>query len=178
MIAVGSYDSQRVIALLNDGSGKFTRDTNEARLPKLGNRNYYSVELVDMDGDNRLDLVLGGHEWENAPTQYYANPGNFMFGNATPVTIPAVANDGVVLDFTVTGTDANRTLWVLRTSGGDGTFYQSRVVQKVNVQTLNSTLALNQRPQTWIPWIIPSVAGNNRNVIASDNLADQVEITQ
>ena len=94
------------------------------------------------------------------------------------VTIPAVANEGVVLDFTVTGSDANRTLWVLRTSGGDGTFYQSRVVQKVNVQTLNSTLALNQRPQTWIPWIIPSVASNSRNVITSDNLADQLEITQ
>lgn len=178
VIAVGSYDSQRVIALLNDGSGKFTRDTNEARLPKLGNRNYYSVELIDVDDDSRLDLVLGGHEWENAPTQYYTNPGDFMFGSATPVTIPAVANEGVVLDFTVTGSDANRTLWVLRTSGGDGTFYQSRVVQKVNVQTLNSTLALNQRPQTWIPWIIPSVASNSRNVITSDNLADQLEITQ
>lgn len=178
VIAVGAYDSQRVIALLNDGSGKFTRDTNEARLPKLGDRNYYSLELVDVDGDNRLDLVLGGHEWQNAPTQYYANPGNFMFGNVTPVTIPAVANDGVVLDFAVTGSDANRTLWVLRTSGGDGTFYQSRVVQKVNVQTLNSTLALNQRPQTWVPWIIPSVLGNNRNVIVSDNLADQLEIAQ
>ena len=176
------YDATTVI-LASAGGRLYAVDLNTG-MPKWERRVAISQgrsevqRLIDVDGDSRLDLVLGGHEWENAPTQYYTNPGDFMFGSVTPVTIPAVANEGVVLDFTVTGSDANRTLWVLRTSGGDGTFYQSRVVQKVNVQTLNSTLALNQRPQTWIPWIIPSVASNSRNVITSDNLADQLEITQ
>ncbi|CAN5632482.1 hypothetical protein BH09PSE5_BH09PSE5_46450 [soil metagenome] len=75
-----------------------------------------------MNGDGSVDLAMGGHEWEQAPTRVWLNPGASIFSAVVPSTIPAVANEGVVLDFTVTGSGATRALWVVRTSGGDGTF--------------------------------------------------------
>ena len=95
----------------------------------------------------------------------------------TPITIPAVPNEGVVLDFVATGTGVGRVLWVLRTSGGDGTFYQSRVIQKVTLSSLTSTLVLYQRPGATVFWIIPTIIGG-QNVIASDNASDEVSIPQ
>jgi hypothetical protein len=74
---------------------------------------YFSVELVDVDADGKLDLLLGGHEWEGAPTSLFINPGSNNFSSASRITIPAVANEEVVLDFTVTGSGATRAIWVV-----------------------------------------------------------------
>jgi hypothetical protein len=83
----------------------------------------------------------------------------------------------VVLDFTVTGTGGGRALWLLRTSGGDGTFYQSRVLQKVEYPSLASSVVLSERPAPWIPWVIPAVV-SGANVITSDNRADALSVPQ
>lgn len=58
--------------------------------------------------------------------------------------LPAVANEGVVLDFTVLDADGDgaNEIYVVRTSGGDGTFYQSRTVQRV----LTGTPSASARP--------------------------------
>ena len=83
----------------------------------------------------------------------------------------------MVLDFALTGTGAARTLWLSRTSGGDGTFYQSRVLQKVLVQGLTSSIVVNQRPGQWVASIIPAVVGG-MNVIASDDLGEGLSVPQ
>lgn len=87
--------------------------------------------------------------------------------------VPSVANEGVVLDFTVTGSGAERALWVLRTSGGDGTFYQSKVVQKVTYPALISSVVLNERPARWIPWLLPTLK-NGVTGVGSDDAQDNV----
>ena len=89
--------------------------------------------------------------------------------------LPAVPNEGVVLDFTLTGSGESRALWVVRTSGGDGSFYQSRTVQKVKWTSMQSTIPLRERPAQWFQWSIPTtVAG--KAVIASDDAAAGVAI--
>ena len=150
----------------------------KSRLPSsIGGKNYFTIELIDVNEDNKLDLLLGGHEWEGSGTIVLINPGNNNFSNVTPIIIPEVPNEGVVFDFTFTGTGNNRMLWILRTSGGDGTFYQSRVIQKVLWSTLQSTVILNERPAQWIPWIIPTTIGGTK-VIAGDNESLGVSIPQ
>lgn len=178
VVVADNFDSERAFVLLNDGTGHFTREV-PSRLPvaALGIGNYYSVELVDVDEDSKLDLVLGGHEFDAAPTKLFLNPGTNNFAAVSGTVIPAVANEGVVLDFTVTGTGATRTIWVLRTSGGDGTFYQSKVVQKVAYPAMTSSVVLNQRPATWAPWLVPAVV-NGTAVVASDNAQDSLSVTQ
>jgi hypothetical protein len=178
VVVVNNFDLEKAFVLLNDGTGHFSREA-PSRLPSaIGSGIYFSVELVDVNEDGKLDLVMGGHEWEpGTDTSIFVNPGSNNFSGVTPVVVPAVPNEGVVLDFTLTGTGSTRTLWVLRTSGGDGTFYQSKVVQKVTFPGLISSVVLNQRPAQWIPWLIAATV-NGVNVITSDNLADSVSIPQ
>ena len=177
VVVVNNFDADRAYTLINDGSGHFTREAS-SRLPsaiKAGN--YFGVELVDVNEDGWLDLVVGGHEYESAPTSVFINPGTNVFTSVTPAVVPAVANEGVVLDFTLTGTGSTRTLWVLRTSGNDGTFYQGRTVQKVAYPSMSATVPLNDRTLPWIPWLIPATVGGAA-VVTSDNAAEAVSFPQ
>jgi FG-GAP-like repeat len=177
VIVTNNFDPSRAYVLLNDGSGHFTRES-AARLPTvIRGGNYYSVELVDINEDGRPDLVMGGHEFESAATSVFINPGTNNFAAVTPSIVPSVSAEGVVLDFTVTGTGSTRALWVLRTSGGDGTFYQSKVIQKVTWPRLDSSVVLRNRPAQWIPWLVPAIV-NGVAVIASDDLADATSVPQ
>lgn len=165
------------MVFLNQGDGNFVREL-PGRLPtSLTGKQYYSLELADVDGDGNPDLLAGGHEWETVPTAVWINPGNFRFRSVAPIIIPSVPNEGVVLDFLVTGTGPTRALWVLRTSGGDSTFYLGRTLQKVTWPALSSTIPLQTRSQGWVDWIIPSTSGG-QPVIVSDSLSKNLSVPQ
>lgn len=178
VVLVNNFDPDRALAMINDGNGRFTREA-VSRMPRsMRNQGgFFSIELADVNEDGRLDLIVGGHEFENAPTAIFLNPGSNDFSSVNPTIVPAVPNEGVVLDFTLTGTGAGRTLWVVRTSGGDGSFYQSRTVQRVAYPSMSSTVVLQQRPAAWIPWLIPATV-NGAAVVASDNAQEGVSIPQ
>jgi hypothetical protein len=154
VVVTNNFTQPSVQVWLNDGSGRFTRSSGY--LPAALNvwANYFTVETPDVDGDGKFDLFAGGHEWENAPTLVAINPGNNDFSAVTPVTLPTVANEGVVLDVVATGTAGARVLWVLRTSGGDGTFYQSTTVTVTYQPEQPAPLLALGR---WTPWIIPTI---------------------
>ncbi|MFN3417184.1 MAG: FG-GAP repeat domain-containing protein [Caldimonas sp.] len=177
VVVVDNKDPMRAYVLLNDGTGHFTRESMSRLSSMVQGGNYFTVELIDVNEDGRLDLLIGGHEWEDAPTRVFINPGDNNFSAVTPLVVPPIPNEGVVLDFTVTGTGISRSIWILRTSGGDGTFYQSRVVQKVSFPSLSSTVVLNERPAHWVPWLIPAVVGG-QSVVTSDNAADDIIVLQ
>jgi hypothetical protein len=178
-VVVTNHPYSPAILLIGDGTGRFARSAAFALPPSIaGMAQYYTVELIDVDEDGDGDLLLGGHEWPdagNAGTLLLLNPGDNDFSQAQVITLPPVANEGVVLDFTVTGSGTHRRLWVLRTSGGDGTFYQSRVIQKITWPSLASEVVLKQRPAQWIPWLIPAVV-NGQRVISSDDASNGVSI--
>jgi hypothetical protein len=144
--------------LINNKNGSFTKRSD--LLPSgLKFSSTFSVELVDFNGDGKLDLWIAGHEWEQggAPT-IYLNPGNGNFSAANPTVLPAVPNEGVVLDMVL----HNNHIYMLRTSGGDGSFYKSAVVQKVAYPSLSSSVIYNsnrtpfngQAWLTWVPWML------------------------
>lgn len=175
VVVTNNFDPASAFVFLNQGAGAFQREAT-SRLPaSIGGKNYFAVELVDVDGDGRVDVILGGHEWEGATTIVLTNPGSANFTGVTPIAVPAVANEGVVLDFAVTGSPSTRTLWVLRTSGGDGTFYQSRTIQKVQWPSLSSTVPLSQRPAQWFQWILPTTVGGQA-VIASEDASVGISV--
>lgn len=172
VVVVNNFDPESAFVLLNRGDGSFQRESGDRLPASLGGRPYFSVELVDVNEDGKPDLLLGGHEWEGAQTVVLINPGNNDFSAVTPVVLPPVAGEGVVLDFTLTGSGSSRTIWVLRTSGGDGTFYQSQTVQKVAWPSLTSTLPWNQRPKQWAPWLIPVASGTQQRIVSEDASMD------
>ncbi|HEX6589545.1 MAG TPA: Ig-like domain-containing protein [Longimicrobiales bacterium] len=170
---------QAAVFINNGGDGTFALES-AGRLPDFAGRVYFTVELIDVDEDGEVDLVLGGHEWEGygefttTPTAVYINPGSNDWSNVDPVVVPAVPNEGVVVDFAVTGTGASRTLWVNRTSGGDGTFYQSLVLQRYDWATGASAVVLDERPAQWVPWILPYTRGG-ASYVGSDDLRTPLE---
>ena len=173
VVVTNHFDNERVFTLINNGQGQFVRE-KVSRMPKILNDNYYTVELVDINEDGFFDLLLGGDEnLVNSPTLLFLNPGNNNFYNVQPVTIPSIPSATVVLDFAVTGTGQDRTIWINRTSIG----YDSRAVQKVKYRNLESTLVMQIYTKKWIPWIISSVTNGNA-IITSDNLLDDISIPQ
>jgi hypothetical protein len=167
LVVTDTRRARSVFALINNGQGVFTpRDD----LFPIGRANYFTVEAADVDGDGRPDVVAGGHDWENAPTVLLLNNGSGSFAGVTPRTIPAVPNEGVVLDFVVFDADRNgrNEIYVVRTSGGDGTFYQSRTVQRVEWPTLAATVIHSQRGAPWIDFLFPHFSGGRYSLV-SDN---------
>ncbi|TXJ02931.1 MAG: VCBS repeat-containing protein [Aquabacterium sp.] len=184
VLVTNNFDAETsVITLINQGNGSFLRETRSGslRFPTAvqGPKPYYSVELLDLDEDGDLDVLLGGHEWQGAPTLAFLNPGNFEFGAVTPLEIPAVTNKGVVLDFTVTGTGSARALWVLRTTDDSvsaSDLYKGWTIQRVSgfgSTPLQSSVTSGS--EQWFAWILPTKI-NGSPVIASDDASVPVKV--
>lgn len=183
LIAVNNQEAASAVVYINGRSGSFTKE-QLVRLPRsIAGYQYFTVELLDVDGDGKADLFFGGHEWTNnagngtSPTTVFINPGNGNFLNVAAMVIPGVAGQGVVLDATATGSGATRALWVLRTSGGSGSFYQGRVLQRVSWPSLASTLPYNQAATPWTPWVIPATVSGVPSLV-SDDAEDGVVVSQ
>lgn len=168
-------------ALINDGFGHFTREEPSLRIPTTLHGGYYSVELMDVDGDGLADLVAGGHEHEFADTVVFLNPGDYDFHEVAPITLPAVPGQGVVLDFTLTSAGGQRVLWISRTSDGQ-TYgvdaYTTRVVQKLTWPDLVSTVPLLEDPGPWVTWLIPGVLPDGRQFVSPDVSTEGFQLIQ
>ena len=156
VVLVDNTVAQTPYVLINNKNGSFTKST-EWIPPGLKFSNTFSVELVDFNNDGKLDLWIAGHEWETQGSpRIYLNPGNGNFSAVTPTILPAVANEGVLLDMVF----HNNHIYLLRSSGGDGTFYKSAVVQKVSYpDRLSSVIYNNNRVPIamywdWMPWML------------------------
>jgi hypothetical protein len=160
VLLVNNFDNDRAYVMLNDGNGRFTR-SSLYRLPSaLRSRQYFTAEILDIDGDGRSDIVIGGHEWENdSRTVVLLNPGNNAFGSVTPIDVPPVAGYGVLLDYAVTVEGGDRFLWLLRT-GGDASglnFYRGTTIQRIRVADRSSTTPLQDRDLAWSQFFLPAV---------------------
>ena len=166
VVTTNNMSNPSIQIWLNDGQGQFTATTQQLPSALNGQANYFTIDLPDVNGDGLFDLFVAGHEWEIPGTFVYLNPGNNDFTAVQPTLLPSVTNEGVVLDVIANTSSQQKTLWLLRTSGGDSTFYQSLVLQKINWATLSSEIVVNQRPAQWLPWIVPNKAGT---AIVSDD---------
>lgn len=161
---------------LNKGNGVFIKESFNRFPAAIQGKIYFEIEVLDVDGDGKADVVFGGHEWTDqigggvSPTVVLLNPGNGDFRNVTPIVLPPIAGDAVVLDFTVIGIGATRALAILRTSGGDGTFYQGRTYQKVIWPSLVSSTLYANRATPWTEYVYPAVIGGVPSLVSDDDL--------
>ena len=123
--------------LINDGTGSFTKDA--ARIEGIDHEQAYTAELVDVDGDDFLDLLVGGHEYnpegEGFPTQILWGDSTGVFSTTNATILPGVVGHGVVPDIDVSDTDGDgdKDIVINRTGSGDENhrFYEGYYLQLV-----------------------------------------------
>jgi hypothetical protein len=156
--------------LINDGKGNFTYSLTN--IDKSSLTEQYTCELIDIDKDNNLDLIMGGHEFMNGnTTRIYWGDGSGKFNNKTD--IPNVPNLGVITDLDVYDLDADgkNEIVVARTGGKlvnqneFSNFYSGWYIQILTITNRNPIDATstfiegnvyNQTKidnQEWIPWL-------------------------
>lgn len=169
-VAVDPNSSHGLRMFMNKGDGTFAEAFG--KFPTyVQNRDFYTVELVDVNGDNKLDMLIGGHDWQDdSKAAYIQGDGTANFNTAVVTVLPTVPDQGVVLDFLV----ANGSIYVDRTSGGGSAgFYQSKVIQKIDIASMRSSVPFIKLLSTsepgewypWFPWLLQTSAG-----IQSDNI--------
>lgn len=174
IVAVDVFSQEKALVFLNNRDGTFTRETAR-RLPTVTGRNYFTVDLLDVNEDGQVDLFLAGHEFEGGVTSVWLNPGTGNFTTASELPLPRVPGNEVVVDVVATGTGASRSLWLSRTSGGDGTFYASRVLQLVAWPGRTGQTVVNDRPGAWVPWLI-TYERNGQRFVGSDDPRTPLEV--
>jgi hypothetical protein len=142
---------------LNNGAAGF--GISSSSLPNLIKSNqsgFFTVDVPDVDGDGHFDIFLGGHEWNPlTPSYVFFNDGKQQFNSLDKLIIPPIFGQGVVLDVLVTEGRQERLLWVLRTSGGNGSFYKGVAIQKYGLKTKRSELIYQNSKLKWWREIVP-----------------------
>lgn len=150
---------------INDGSGSFTQDTD--RIEGLTHTQLYTAELVDVDGDDFLDLLVAGHEYdaegEAFPTQILWGDDTGVFSTTKATILPGVPGRGIVVDIDVSDTDedGDKDIVINRT-GDDSTFsyrgYYVQLVEQVGARrfedkTTQLIFKNEDADAEWFDWI-------------------------
>ena len=145
--------------LLNDGQGHFTVDTT--RVPPTTNlSNIYACELIDVDNDGNLDLIVGGTECGDLPTQIFWGDGTGFYSDANKTALPPECAWNVVLDIDAEDInhDGLRDLVITRTNDYSGFYFQVLMQTSPRVFADESLPRLIHDLSTWIgnnaPWVI------------------------
>ena len=144
---------------INQKNGTFVKDTS-IKINNLPRSAYFNIELMDVNKDNKLDIVIGGHEFEGGITKVLYTGNDGVFGSSV-LNIPAIQGKGVVGDFTVVG----NMLYINRTTDPSDSlgWYKGTLIQGYNLTTGVSTTG-SYIPDTYSPWIIPKTKNNQPGV--------------
>lgn len=157
--------------LYGNGDGTFFSDQSFDSKLKLQNINgpYYAVATIDINGDGRFDLILGGHEFSGAKTKYFLNNKDIGFeASETKIISTSDNRGGIALDFIAVDSKEGRELWVLRTSGGGDFFHEGNCLQRLNIETNKKDIPICRESKEWFPWLT-TWTENNKTFIGPDD---------
>ena len=159
-VATDTQNTSKVRMFLGDGAGQFTEDTLKMPAALRGSE-LFTIEATDVNGDGKIDLLVGADELLfNSKSSVVYGDGTGNFTASRVVTLPVDLSNATVLDFLV----KNGSLFVLRTSSNTNDFYNTKSIQKVDLNTMASTNVFQVNGQGWTKWLLPTAKG-----VTSDN---------
>jgi hypothetical protein len=153
-----------VYSYINQKNGTFVKDTGRI---KNTNLYYYNADFIDVDNDGKIDIIVGGHEFEGNTTRVFFGDGDGTFGTRI-LNIPVVQTKGTVNDFTLVGNIlyVNRTTDITSSMGA----YNGMVIQSFNLTTGISSVVADVSGN-WVPWLLPKTKNNQTGVGPYDSSA-------
>lgn len=130
---IGSPSESNAIILLNDGQGNFTISTDYFPKSLKQSGGYYTTEFIDIDKDGYIDLLVAGHELENAPTTiFWGNITGTYFENWS-TQLSSIPNFEIIIDIDATDIDkdGDNDIIISRVSTDEGiyNFYERHYIQ-------------------------------------------------
>jgi len=167
--------------LINQKNGTFVDDQTRI-MNFIPFANYWSVELIDINGDGILDLVAGGDEnanWKPTTTTIFYGDSLGKFG-ATITAIPKVAGRGTVLDFTLVTNGSKKTLYVARTADGTDSqsWYSTVTLQAFDLNTKIATVVLDKLKTMWEAWWLPTTRNGQNGVTSYTGFREDIFVYQ
>ncbi|MFC3852191.1 FG-GAP-like repeat-containing protein [Salinispirillum marinum] len=171
-------DADAIRIFENRGDGTFEPPTS-----LTDSAGFYTLELVDINGDGNADILGGGHEFDGTPTAYALGNGKGDFPDS-PVELPAIATFGVVVDVDVFDANGDDFLEILVTrtggtsSAADTNFYEGYHIQLLTSSDegyVSSTIA-ESTTGDWVEWLhIQDIDGDSKLEAYSDLLNSGLE---
>ena len=147
---------------INQRNGTFVRDDTRIVPGNYDLTQYWSVELIDINNDGKVDLLVGGNDFvDGHPTRILYGDGA-RFGT-TSTLIPTVAGAGIVLDFTYIKSTNQLFLGRVFDPTNSTGWYNGWALQAIDLTTGVSNVLVNLASR-WIYWFIPSVSNNHVGV--------------
>lgn len=147
---------------INQGNGSFIKDTTKIISGEYTLSHYYSVELIDINNDDKLDLLVGGNDYAAGhPTRILYGDGS-TFGKTSKI-IPTVKDSGTVIDFTYIESKKQLFLGRVYDETHPAGWYRGWTLQSFNIETdISTTIASMLGP--WVFWFIPATVDNKTGV--------------
>lgn len=143
---------KNVTVLINQKTNPVTFVVDDTRVAGQSAGPYFSVELIDIDKDGKIDIVAAGAEQAsgNADTVILYNDGSGNFG-ARKTVITALSAYPSPQDFTVYDKSTDERILYLGRVSGD---YSSQAVQAFNLKTNTSSIVWTG-DRAWVEWWLP-----------------------
>ena len=153
-----------------DGQGNFLK---QKVFDKLYTTNTFQSELYDFNGDGKLDIIMGGHEyvlwdWQTSGNKILLGDGLGNFDINNPIKLPEIDGWGVITNFRIFDLDQDGIgeIIITRTSGSkesngnlsSGDYYSGFKIQILKNQNGNyiESMLLDSPDgfdDLWVQWI-------------------------
>ena len=179
-------DTKNCKFFINNGSGTFTYD-NTVFPSDISNTNYYTSEIYDLNADGYLDVIISGHEHENAVSTVLWGNYTGKFSKARSTNLPRINGWGIAIDINILDINKDGKHDIILNRQGDGTagqqLYHGLTIQLLMQQpnsgfldqtstliTGNVQLTHPQLSWFWIDWLrILDVDNDGDKDLITDN---------
>jgi hypothetical protein len=162
-------DTKNCKFFINNGSGTFTYD-NTIFPSDIANTNYFTSEIYDLNADGYLDVIISGHEYENAATTVLWGNYTGKFSKNRSTVLPGIQGWGIAIDLNILdiNKDGKQDIIVNRQADGTGSLemfhglniqvltQQSNGTFSDQTNTIISNNLVSTHPQLewfWVDWL-------------------------